>query len=49
MVLTVVASQASTMTAALLAKAQRDPSFKAKVDAAALRVLEMKQRFGLLP
>jgi beta-N-acetylhexosaminidase len=49
MVLTVVASQAATMTAALLSKAQASPSFKAKVDAAALRVLEMKQRYGLLP
>lgn len=47
-VLTVDASQASTMTAALLAKANADPAFRAKVDAAALRVLEAKQSRGLL-
>lgn len=48
LVLTVDASQAGTMTAALLAKAASDPAFKAKVDAAALRVLEAKQARGLL-
>jgi beta-N-acetylhexosaminidase len=48
LVLTVVASQAATMTAALLAKANSDPSFKAKVDAAALVVLKEKQALGLL-
>ena len=47
-VLTVVASQAATMTAALLARANADPSFKAKVDAAALLVLQEKQALGLL-
>jgi beta-N-acetylhexosaminidase len=47
-VLTVVASQAATMTAALLAKARRSPSFKKKVDAAALLVLEEKQARGLI-
>jgi beta-N-acetylhexosaminidase len=48
MVLTVVASQAATMTAALLARAQHKPSFKRKIDAAALRVLQAKQARGLL-
>jgi beta-N-acetylhexosaminidase len=48
MVLTVVASRAATMTAALLARAARSPSFKKKVDAAALRVLQAKQANGLL-
>jgi beta-N-acetylhexosaminidase len=47
-VLTVVANQAATMTQALLARAEADPSFKAKVDAAALLVLQEKQRLGLL-
>jgi beta-N-acetylhexosaminidase len=47
-VLTVVASQAGPMTAALIARAQRDPSFAQLVDAAALRVLEAKQARGLL-
>jgi beta-N-acetylhexosaminidase len=48
LVLTVDSSQAQAMTAALLAKATSDPSFKAKVDAAALRVLTAKQSRGLL-
>jgi beta-N-acetylhexosaminidase len=48
LVLTVVASQAKAMTAALLAKADADPAFKAKVDAAALTVLREKQALGLL-
>jgi beta-N-acetylhexosaminidase len=48
MVLTVVASQAATMTQALLAKAKADPAFRRMVDAAALRVLTAKQRLGLL-
>jgi beta-N-acetylhexosaminidase len=48
MVLTVDAGQAATLAQALLARAERDPSFKALVDAAALRVLEAKQRQGLL-
>jgi beta-N-acetylhexosaminidase len=48
MVLTVDASQAGTLAGALLAKAGADPAFKAKVDAAALRVLQAKQRLGLL-
>jgi beta-N-acetylhexosaminidase len=47
-VLTVDASQASTMTAALLAKARNDPAFKKQVDAAALLVLKKKQARGLL-
>ncbi len=48
LVLTVVASQAPAMTAALLARASADPSFKSQVDAAALRVLRLKQAAGLL-
>jgi beta-N-acetylhexosaminidase len=47
-VLTVVASQAATMTAALVSRADSDPSFKAKVDAAALLVLQEKESLGLL-
>jgi hypothetical protein len=35
-------------TAALLAKAQRDPGFRQLVDAAALRVLHEKAALGLL-
>jgi beta-N-acetylhexosaminidase len=49
MVLTVVASQAAAMTAAVIAKAESSPAFKAQVDAAALRVLHAKQARGLLP
>jgi beta-N-acetylhexosaminidase len=48
LVLTVVASQASTMTAALLGRASSDPAFRAQIDAAALRVLRLKQSVGLL-
>jgi beta-N-acetylhexosaminidase len=48
MVLTVDSSQATQMTQALLARAQTDPAFKHKVDAAALRVLTAKQARGLL-
>jgi beta-N-acetylhexosaminidase len=48
LVLTVDASQAAEMAGALLAKAQNDTAFKAKVDAAALLVLEAKQARGLL-
>jgi beta-N-acetylhexosaminidase len=47
-VLTAVASQAGPMTSALIARAQRDPSFARLVDAAALRVLQAKQARGLL-
>jgi beta-N-acetylhexosaminidase len=47
-VLTVEASQVTDMTQALLAKAQIDPAFKRKVDAAALVVLKAKQARGLL-
>ena len=47
-VLTVDASQAGTMTAALLARARQDPGFQALVNAAALRVLKAKQARGLL-
>jgi beta-N-acetylhexosaminidase len=48
LVLTVVASQAARMSAALVARAQADPAFRALVDAAALRVLQAKQARGLL-
>jgi beta-N-acetylhexosaminidase len=47
-VLTVDATQAPTMTAALLARAKRDPKFTRQVDAAALVVLQAKQAQGLL-
>jgi beta-N-acetylhexosaminidase len=47
-VLTVDATQAATMTAALLAKARHSAAFEKKVDAAALLVLEKKQARGLL-
>ncbi|HEU5267973.1 MAG TPA: glycoside hydrolase family 3 N-terminal domain-containing protein [Jatrophihabitans sp.] len=47
-VLTVDATQAGPMTAALLARANADPAFKRLVDAAALRVLQAKQARGLL-
>ncbi len=47
-VLTVDATQAPEMTTALLARAKRDPKFKAQVDAAALVVLQAKQARGLL-
>ena len=47
-VLTVVAGQAPAMTSALLARANSDPSFRNKVDAAVLLVLQAKQRAGLL-
>jgi beta-N-acetylhexosaminidase len=48
MVLTVDATQAQAMTAAVLARAGTDPAFRHLVDVAALRVLEAKDRFGLL-
>jgi beta-N-acetylhexosaminidase len=47
-VLTVNAGQAAEMTGALLARAQSDAAFRRQVDAAALRVLQEKQRLGLL-
>lgn len=47
-VLTVDASQAADMTGALLSRANSDAAFRAKVNAAALRVLQEKQRLGLL-
>jgi len=48
LVLTVDAGQAGEMTGALLARAKSDPAFRRKVDAAARRVLQEKQRSGLL-
>ncbi len=47
-VLTVVAGQARAMTSALLAEARASSSFRAKVNAAALLVLQAKARAGLL-
>lgn len=47
-VLTVDATQAPAMASAIIARAQRDPAFRAQVDAAALRVLEAKAAAGLL-
>ncbi|MGI8677913.1 MAG: glycoside hydrolase family 3 N-terminal domain-containing protein [Jatrophihabitans sp.] len=47
-VLTVDATQAPQMTAALLARARTDPAFGRLVDAAALKVLQAKQSRGLL-
>jgi beta-N-acetylhexosaminidase len=47
-VLTVDADEASEMTGALLSRANSDPAFRAKVNAAALLVLQEKQRLGLL-
>ena len=40
---------AETMASAVLAKATADPSFRAAVDSAAMRVLNAKQAYGLLP
>jgi len=48
MVLTVDATQAAAMTAAVAAKAQADPAFKTIVDADALLILKAKQARGLL-
>jgi beta-N-acetylhexosaminidase len=48
MVLTVDANQAGQMTGALLQRANSDPAFRKKVDAAALLVLQEKQARGLL-
>ena len=48
MVLTVDASQAPVMTAAVIARAQADPAFAAQVEAAALRVLTAKENAKLL-
>jgi beta-N-acetylhexosaminidase len=47
-VLTVNAAQIPEMTAAVLARAKTDATFRAEVDAAALRVLTAKQASGLL-
>jgi beta-N-acetylhexosaminidase len=47
-VLTIVPSQISAMTAAVLARTSTDAAFAAQVDAAALAVLEAKQARGLL-
>jgi beta-N-acetylhexosaminidase len=47
-VLTVDATQVPAMVSAVLARAAGDSAFKAKVDAAALTVLQAKQGFGLL-
>ncbi|WP_082553374.1 glycoside hydrolase family 3 N-terminal domain-containing protein [Phycicoccus sp. Root101] len=48
MVLTIDAAQAPAMVSAVLARTSSDASFRALVDTAALRVLTVKQRMGLL-
>ena len=48
LVLTIVPSDAAPMAGALIAKAQSDRSFRARVDDAARHVLETKKRAGLL-
>jgi beta-N-acetylhexosaminidase len=47
-VLTVIASQAPTMVAAIAAKARTNVAFRAQVNASVRRVLALKQQFGLL-
>ncbi|WP_127503672.1 glycoside hydrolase family 3 N-terminal domain-containing protein [Actinoplanes solisilvae] len=48
LVLTIVPSDAAPMAGALIAKAESDQTFRARVDDAARHVLETKQRAGLL-
>jgi beta-N-acetylhexosaminidase len=48
LVLTVVPGQAKTMEAAVLARMKASPAFTRQVDAAALLVLQQKQKQGLL-
>ena len=48
MVLTVDATQAAAMTSAVLDRARTDSAFRTLVNDAALRILETKDRFGLL-
>ena len=48
MVLTVDAAQAPAMVSAVLSRMTSDPTFRARVNTAALRVLTVKQRMGLL-
>ena len=48
MVLTVDATQTAAMTGAVLTRARTDSAFRGLVNAAALRVLETKDRYGLL-
>lgn len=47
-VLTVVAEDAGPMAAALAERADAEPAFADRVDESALRVLALKERFGLL-
>ena len=47
-VLTIVAEDAATMAGALTEHAESDPGFAGRVDESALRVLALKERFGLL-
>lgn len=49
MITSVSVPVAAAMDAALLSRVHRDPAFKAKVNAAAMRVLAAKQAYGLLP
>ncbi|SDJ50038.1 beta-N-acetylhexosaminidase [Frankineae bacterium MT45] len=48
MVLSVDPGIATEMTSAVLARAASNPAFRAQVDAAALLVLQAKQRYGLI-
>lgn len=48
LVLTVNPVTLPAMYRAVLARAQQDPAFRARVDASALRLLTLKQRHGLL-
>ena len=48
LVLTLDNSQTAAMVGAVVARAQADPRFRARVDASALRVLLAKQHLGLL-
>ncbi|WP_448616048.1 glycoside hydrolase family 3 N-terminal domain-containing protein [Modestobacter sp. URMC 112] len=47
-VLTIVAEDAATMAGALTERSEADPGFAERVDESALRVLALKERFGLL-
>jgi beta-N-acetylhexosaminidase len=47
-VLTVVVQDAAPMAAALTERADDDPAFAERVDESALRVLALKERFGVL-
>lgn len=48
-ILTTSATAIAPMSKALVTRAKQDPGFRTKLDAAALRVLELKESLGLLP